>query len=226
MEHASPRASSTVENYLKAIYVLEKRNEGQLVPLGLLAERLGVTAGTATTMAKRLDKSGLVQYESRAGVRLKPPGEELALDVLRRHRLVELFLVEVLDFDWGEVHEEAEILEHTISQRLLERIDRKLGYPKLDPHGDPIPDAAGNVTSRDLVPLSECEPQPVKIARITDQSPEFLRFLESRNLVPGTELEIVEQDEVADLVTLSCANAGQVQVGISAAAKILVSRQG
>ena len=200
MDDARPRASSTVENYLKAIYSLEQKREGELVPLGLLAESLGVTAGTATTMAKRLHNSGLVHYESRAGVRLNPPGQELALDVLRRHRLVELFLVEVLDFDWGEVHEEAEVLEHTISQRLIEKIDRKLGYPKLDPHGDPIPDASGNYTSRNLVPLSDCEPGTVRIARITDQSPEFLKFLEKQGLVPGTTLEVTERDEVADLI--------------------------
>src|SRR4051794_10565100 len=138
--------SSTVENYLKQIY-LEQQDAGaaDLVPMGRLASAMGVVPGTATSMIKTLADSGLVQYEPRGGVRLTHGGEQLALHVLRRHRLVELFLVKVLGLDWSEVHAEAEELEHAISDKVLEKIDAILGKPRVDPHGDPIPLANGKV---------------------------------------------------------------------------------
>ncbi|MEZ5289367.1 MAG: metal-dependent transcriptional regulator, partial [Vicinamibacterales bacterium] len=131
--------SSTVENYLKAIFLGEAQlTEGQrLVPMGQLAAALGVAPGTATTMIKALSESGLVDYEPYNGVRLSPAGEKLAALVLRRHRLIELFLVRVMGLGWDEVHDEAEQLEHVVSDRLIERIDEMLGRPAVDPHGDP-----------------------------------------------------------------------------------------
>src|SRR5688500_15795687 len=133
--------SSTVENYLKAVFLGESQlAEGQrLLPMGQLANSLGVAPGTATTMVKALAESGLVEYEPYNGVRLTPAGSRLAALVLRRHRLVELFLVQVLGMRWDEVHEEAELLEHVVSDRLIERIDELLGHPEVDPPGDPIP---------------------------------------------------------------------------------------
>src|ERR1019366_4736493 len=150
--------SSTVENYLKAIY------QGQsalppgerLVPMGQVAAALGVTRGTATTMVKALSESGLVEYEPYSGVRLSAAGETLAGLVLRRHRLVELFLVAVMGMSWAEVHEEAELLEHVVSERLIERMDDMLDHPTHDPHGDPIPTPEGAIAARKLDNLLTC----------------------------------------------------------------------
>src|SRR3954465_2141613 len=139
--------SYTVENYLKAIYQAQSglADPDALVAMGHLASALGVVPGTATTMVKALADSGLARYEPYAGVRLTPAGEKLAALVLRRHRLVELFLVKVMGMSWTEVHEEAEQLEHAVSDRLIDRIDEMLGRPEVDPHGDPIPSAEGTV---------------------------------------------------------------------------------
>src|SRR5215510_9393285 len=138
--------SSTVENYLKAIYLGTHAPPGaepRLMAMGQLAAALGITPGTATTMVKTLAESGLVKYEPYAGVALTRAGRRLAGLVLRRHRLVELFLVQVMGFRWDEVHEEAEQLEHVVSDRLIDRMDDMLGRPGVDPHGDPIPDSKG-----------------------------------------------------------------------------------
>ncbi|MGH7179941.1 MAG: metal-dependent transcriptional regulator, partial [Tepidisphaeraceae bacterium] len=135
--------SSTVENYLKRIYLEQQATSSHLVAMGKLAAAMGVVPGTATSMVKALADSGLVDYEPREGVKLTRGGEQLALHVLRRHRLVELFLVKFLGLDWSEVHEEAEQLEHAISDKVLEKIDALLERPSVDPHGDPIPPAHG-----------------------------------------------------------------------------------
>src|SRR5919106_1169984 len=135
--------SHTVENYLKAIFQAQTAltRADALVPMGQLASALGVVRGTATTMVKALAESGLVRYEPYAGVRLTQAGEKLASLVLRRHRLIELFLVKILGMSWTEVHDEAENLEHAVSDRLIDSIDEMLGRPAVDPHGDPIPDS-------------------------------------------------------------------------------------
>src|SRR6187397_2868131 len=167
-----PLPSSTVENYLKAIYQaqlpLERR--GDLVPMGQLAGALGVVPGTATTMVKTLAESGLVKYEPYAGVRLTGSGEKLAALVVRRHRLIELFLVKVMGMSWTEVHDEAEHLEHAVSDRLIDRIDEMLGRPQVDPHGDPIPDADGTVARPTYDTLMTCPlNQPMRVSRVSDQ---------------------------------------------------------
>src|SRR6187397_62799 len=140
--------SSTVENYLKTIYLGSVGSDGKearLLPMGQLAAAVGVTPGTATTMVKTLAESGLVEYEPYAGVALTAAGHKLAALVLRRHRLVELFLVQVIGYSWDEVHDEAEQLEHVVSERLIDRMDEMLGKPEVDPHGDPIPNSEGRV---------------------------------------------------------------------------------
>src|SRR5215475_9876485 len=150
--------SSTVENYLKAIYASAARLEAgqRLVPMGQLAAAVGVAPGTATTMVKALAESGLVEYEPYSGVALTPAGQKLAALVLRRHRLIELFLVRVMGYAWDEVHDEAEQLEHVVSDRLIDRIDEMLGRPTHDPHGDPIPDSHGAIAQRRLDSLLTC----------------------------------------------------------------------
>src|SRR5688500_16239808 len=154
--------------------------------MGRLAAAMGVVPGTVTTMVKALGDAGLVEYEPRGGVRLTRHGEQLALHVLRRHRLVELLLVQVLGLDWSEVHAEAEELEHVISEKVLERIDAVLGHPTVDPHGDPIPSAKGKVDSSRLTSLAACEVgKPLKVARVVDQAVAFLQFVERRVLRPS-----------------------------------------
>src|SRR5215212_8927890 len=145
--------SSTVENYLKTLYSQQQHAGGGLVSMGAVAAAMKVAPGTATAMVKALADAGLADYEPRGGVRLSAKGEKLALHVLRRHRLVELFLVEVVGLDWAEVDEEAEELEHAISDKVLAKIDELLKFPQVDPHGDPIPSSKGKLPSRTLASL-------------------------------------------------------------------------
>ena len=215
--------SSTVENYLKSIYLHQDPDGTSLVPMGQIAASLGVTPGTATTMVKALAESGLVLYEPYTGVRLSPAGEKLAALVLRRHRLVELFLVQVMGMSWDEVHEEAEQLEHVVSERLIERMDEMLGRPEADPHGDPIPDADGAVRQRELHTLLTCPLHiPVTVTRVTDQDAEFLRFIESHELKPGQSIEVEARDPLADSVRLRGRDDRRMTIGARAASKLLV----
>ena len=220
-----PLSSFTVENYLKAIFQaqLHLPRRSDLVPMGQLAAALGVVPGTATTMVKTLAESGLVKYEPYAGVRLTASGEKLAALVVRRHRLIELFLVKVMGMSWTEVHDEAEHLEHAVSDRLIDRIDEMLGRPEVDPHGDPIPDPEGVLERRPLDSLLSCPlGEPVTISRVTDQDPEFLRFIERRELKPGTVVAVEERDPAADSVRLRGGADRAVTIGARAASKVLV----
>jgi DtxR family transcriptional regulator, Mn-dependent transcriptional regulator len=216
-------ATSTVENYLKALYDEQQSAGGGLVATGAVAASMNVTPGTATAMVKALAESGLVDYEPRGGVRLSSKGEKLALHVLRRHRLVELFLVDVLGLDWSEVDVEAEVLEHAISDKVLAKIDELLKYPQVDPHGDPIPSSKGKLPSRTLASLVECDlGTPVRVARVMDQNPAFLQFVDRHHLKPGTELIVRHREAIADAVAITSKNHPALTLGTSAAAKILV----
>ncbi|HET6960559.1 MAG TPA: metal-dependent transcriptional regulator [Vicinamibacterales bacterium] len=216
--------SSTVENYLKAIHQGQSAlgPDQRLVPMGQVAVALGVTPGTATTMVKALAESGLAEYEPYSGVRLSASGERLAGLVLRRHRLVELFLVQVMGMSWADVHDEAEQLEHAVSERLIDRIDEMLGHPTHDPHGDPIPDQDGAISTRHLDSLLTCPlGTPLKVTRITDQDPAFLRFIESNGLKPGERIEVTSRDDAADAVVLRLKDR-PITIGARAASKLLV----
>ena len=221
-------ASATVENYLKHAFVLQQQGDGDaLVSMGRLAGAVGVTPGSATAMAKTLAEAGLLEHEPRAGVRLTTAGERLALGVLRRHRLIEQFLVEVLGMDWAEVHAEAEELEHAVSDKVLDRIDRLLGHPKADPHGDPIP--AANACSEGpasvVGSLADCPlGEPLAVARVLDQSPEFLQLLDRRGLVPGAGVQVDEREEAADAVVVRPVGKRRATLGVAAARKVLVRR--
>lgn len=216
-------ASSTVENYIKGIYLEQQGLPGELVAMGKLATRMGVVPGTATSMVKALSESGLVEYEPRGGTRLTAGGERLALHVLRRHRLVELFLVEVLGLSWTEVHEEAEALEHSVSDKVIERIDAVLGHPGVDPHGDPIPSASGTIQRPRLLSLADCKAgMETMVKRIADQNPEFLSYLDQVGLAPGASLELVENNPQAGAVTVKPGSRARVTLGSVAAAKVLV----
>jgi len=215
--------SSTVEDYLKQIYLEQQHAPDELVSMGKLASAMGVVPGTATTMIKTLADSGLVIYEPRTGTKLTPGGRQLALHVLRRHRLIELFLVKVLGLDWSEVHAEAEHLEHAISDKVLERLDALLGNPSVDPHGDPIPTAKGKLTHLRLDSLADCEVgKPLRVSRVTDQEPQFLQFVERCGLMPGVNVTVEKRESYADSVTVCPQSKSSVTLGTSAAEKILV----
>lgn len=217
--------SSTVENYMKVILLNQKdlRADNDRVPMGHVASALGVTPGTATTMIKAMAESGLVDYEPYHGVRVTSSGHRLAALVLRRHRLVELFLVEVMGLSWADVHEEAELLEHVVSDRLIERMDVMLGHPTLDPHGDPIPSPEGTIEERALESLLTCPLNtPVTVARVSDQDAAFLRFVETSGLKPGQSVEVRTRDHAADAVCLLGRDHHPITMGTRAASKLLV----
>lgn len=216
-------ATSTVEDYLKCILLEQERRSGERVPTGQIATALAVTPGTVTAMLKALADSGLVDYEAYAGAELTAHGRQLALHVLRRHRLIELFLVRVLGLDWTEVHEEAERLEHAVSERIVERLDDLLGHPEVDPHGDPIPTAAGKLEAGGSMQLGAMEVGARgRVARVADQVPEFLRLVERLGLLPGVRLRIAARDEAADLIELDLGRGRRVTLGRRAAEKIFV----
>jgi DtxR family transcriptional regulator, Mn-dependent transcriptional regulator len=221
--------SSTVENYLKAIYLgVGALAPGQrLLPMGQLASSLGVAPGTATTMVKTLAEAGLVEYEPYTGVTLTAAGERLAALVLRRHRLIELFLVQVMGFSWDEVHDDAEQLEHVVSDRLIDRIDEMLGRPEVDPHGDPIPDPQGAVKPQNVQSLMTCPLNtPVTVMRVVDQDRMFLRFIESNHLKPGESIEVEARDAASDSVRVRGKDDLRITIGTRAASKLLVQMAG
>ena len=216
-------ASSTVEDYLQRIYLEQAKGDAELVPMGRLAESMGVAPGTATSMVKSLAASRLVHYKPYAGVRLTRNGQRLALRILRQHRVVELFLVEVLGMDWAEVHEEAERLEHAVSDRVLERIHDYLGRPAFDPHGDPIPAADGRLARRKVVPLSgTSRGARCRVARIADQSPAFLRAVGRFGLLPGTDFRVKHHDKEAGTIELVVPPRRSVTVAHEVADRVLV----
>jgi DtxR family Mn-dependent transcriptional regulator len=191
--------------------------------MGRLASAMGVVPGTATSMVKALSDSGLVEYEPRGGVRLTSRGEQLALHVLRRHRLVELFLVKVLGLDWSVVHEEADSLEHAVSDRVLERLDALLGHPTVDPHGDPIPTPKGQLHEPRRTSLADCTVGvPHRVTRVLDQEPEFLQFADRQGLTPGATVAVQKREAAAEAVRIRIGRGEEVSLGLAAAAKILV----
>ena len=215
-------ASITVENYLKHILLLAEETDG-LVSMGALAASLEVVPGTVTTMVKALASEKLVEHRPRQGVRLTEKGRLLALSVIRRHRLVETFLVNVLKMDWASVHMEAEQLEHAISDDVLDRLDALLGRPSTDPHGDPIPSAQGKLSSQVYATLATClVAKPLRIVRITDQSAEFLQFAEQHGLLPGASVRVADRNLAASLVTLKRSSGPSTPLSLAAAGKILV----
>ncbi len=215
-------ASLTIENYVKAIYQIAGP-EGQAAATGKLAEALEVSPGSVTSMLKTLSESGLAEYVPYEGARLTDQGRALALRVLRRHRLIELFLVKTLDLSWDEVHEEAENMEHAVSDLLIDRIDAFLGYPASDPHGDPIPKADGTVprtAGRRLADLAAGE--TFRIERVTDQSSDFLRYLTEAGLRLGAEGRVVANRTSAGVITVAVGK-GETTLAHAVAARLLVN---
>jgi len=215
--------SGTREDYLKALYVLEQADDGALVPMGRLAQVVGITAGTATAMVKSLDRSGLLVYQPRQGVRLTDAGRNVAIGVLRRHRLVELFLVQHLGLNWAEVDQEAERLEHAISDRVLDCLDAFMGFPSYDPHGDPIPDAMGRMRERSLTPLSTCMAgASLRVAQVNDHDGDFLLFVEKASLKPGRQVHVHARDDQAQTMTIVPEDHAPLTLAMASATRILV----
>jgi DtxR family Mn-dependent transcriptional regulator len=185
--------SPAIQDYAKAIYALEQR-EGGPVSTNALADRLDVTPGSASGMVRRLCELGLVSHAPYHGVQLTPAGERVALEVLRHHRLLELYLATSLGVPWDRVHDEAEVLEHVLSEELEALIADKLGNPTHDPHGDPIPTADLVVEERPTQRLADLEPGDTgRLVRVSDSDPEMLRYLGERGIAPGAQFEIVER---------------------------------
>lgn len=195
-------ASSTEENYLKSLYNLANA-QGE-VNLSDLAGSLQVSLPTANSMVKSLQKSGWVVYEKYKPVTLTKEGQKTAALIIRKHRLMEMFLVKVMNFGWEEVHEVAEQIEHIHAPKFFERMDQMLGFPTVDPHGSPIPDPQGKVTPLSYTPLSYAKPgQKVQLAALTNSSTEFLEFLNSRNLSLGTQLSILSKESYDQSMVVS-----------------------
>lgn len=212
--------SEAIEDFLKTVYLLQQ--EAARVQTSMLADALGITAPSTTEMAKKLAKANLVVHEPYRGIRLTPVGERIALEIVRNHRLLELFLVQALGYAWDEVHEEAERLEHAVSERLIHRIAEYLGDPRYDPHGDPIPSPEGDIQKRELTPLAEW---PVgekgRVARLRDQSPDMLRYLADKGLVIGAEVRVVKSDPFDGPLTLEVGASEQV-IGLHVAHYVLM----
>lgn len=216
-------ASLTVENYVKTIALIAGRDHtDERVGTGEIAAALSVSPGTVTGMLKTLSESSLATYTPYEGVKLTTTGRQLAMKVIRRHRLLELFLVQTLHMPWDEVHEEAEHMEHAASERLIDRIDAFLGHPSVDPHGDPIPRADGSVAETEGIPLAKLpRGQQFRVVRVVDQDPAFLRYLSECGLDLNATGELTENRPEAGALVFRLRDR-TVALGHSAAAKVLV----
>lgn len=195
--------SQAVEDYIKTIYTLESENEVKGVSTTKIAESLNVSSASVTNMIKKLAKLGLVSYESYYGTKLTNAGRKIALEIIRHHRLLELYLKEVMGYSWDEVHDEAEKLEHHISEQFEDKIAELLNHPTHDPHGDPIPSKDGVMPEIVSEPLTEAEiGDKLILGRVTNQEPDLLRYLEKKGLIPGIELEVIEKAPFKGPVTI------------------------
>jgi len=197
------RPSEAIQDYAKAIYALQRRADGHPVATTDLAERLRVTPASVSAMLKKLAERGLVEHVPYRGVLLTEAGERVALEVLRHHRLLELYLAEHLGVPWDRVHEEAEALEHVISEDLEARIAAKLGEPTHDPHGDPIPSVDLQIDEGDARALESLEAGATgRFVRVSDSDPEMLRYLDSRGVRLGDALEVVDRQPFGGPLTV------------------------
>ncbi len=208
-----PEVSNAVQDYAKAIWSLAQRDD-EPVSTSAIAERLDVSPASASAMVKRLESMGLVEREPYHGVQLTRAGERVALEVLRHHRLLELYLAEALGMSWDRVHAEAEVLEHAISPALSELIAAKLGNPTHDPHGDPIPTADGEIHELPTLALADLEPGARGVfVRVSDSDPDMLRYLAERGIAPGDHFEVLEREPFEGPLTLRFGEARHVLGG-------------
>lgn len=213
-------STQSVEDFVKAIYKLQQDSER--VSTNALAEERGISAPSVTDMAQRLVDAGLVDYRKYYGVRLTEAGETMALKVIRRHRLLELYLVRELGYLLHEVHIEAENLEHAVSDRFVEAIARKLGHPEFDPHGDPIPAVDGTMTQRTLQTLAELDLHlPARVSRFGDMTPEMLQYILERGFKLNLPIRVIARDPFEGPITILLDNVERV-IGHTIANAILV----
>ena len=206
-------ASSTVEQYIKTIYHESSRRDDEILPMKHLSQAMGVTPGTATSMVKHLAQRKLLIYLPRRGVALTPQGQKLAITIIRRHRLIETFLEQVLGYDWGEVHDDAERLEHAVSDRFIERLDTYLGFPQADPHGAPIPTAQGEITVPATATLDQQEVgEPVTISRVDASDPLFLELLKDNLVTPGEVFVVEDRNDLAGTISLRHESSGNTLI--------------
>lgn len=211
-----------VQDYLKAIYLLTRADEA--VGTSAIADRLGVAPGSVTGMLKRLGQQGLVEHERYQGARLTSTGRREAIRMIRRHRVLELFMVEVLGYTWDQVHAEAELLEHAVSDGMVDRMARVLGDPESDPHGHPIPSSAGQISTTELPTLAELEPgDHATLRRVSDEDPEALRYLARLNLIPGVALEVLERTPLRGPIRVRV-GAAEEMIGLELAARLRVEK--
>jgi DtxR family transcriptional regulator, Mn-dependent transcriptional regulator len=216
-------ASLTTENYVKVIYQTCSAQGERAAGTGQIAASLGVSPGAVTSMLRTLNDSGLAEYTPYEGVKLTDQGLKLALRVVRRHRLIESFLVQTLGFSWDEVHAEAEELEHAVSDLLVDRIERFLGHPSVDPHGDPIPTADGEMPAAESTCLARWPVGPMfELVRVLDQSPDFLRYLSDRRLALGACGFLIQRQAEAEVITVRIGDL-ESTLSATAAEKILVA---
>jgi DtxR family Mn-dependent transcriptional regulator len=219
-------ASLTVENYAKTIYQIIASQDGRAASTGQIATALGVAPGTVTSMLKTLDAARLATHKPYEGVSLTRAGRMLALRMIRRHRLIELFLLRTLEMSWDEVHDEAEHMEHAVSDLLIDRIDAFLGHPDVDPHGDPIPRGeamtmqAADAETRSLADVTDGS--RFRLSRVLDQSSEFLRYLTDSGLTLGTVGEVERNPDGAGLMRIRLGRQS-LSLALDAAGKIVVT---
>jgi DtxR family Mn-dependent transcriptional regulator len=205
--------SNAVQDYAKAIWTLAQRST-EPVSTSAIADRLEVSPASASAMVKRLEALGLATREPYHGVRLTPSGERVALEVVRHHRLLELYLADALGMSWDRVHEEAEVLEHAISPELSELIATKLGDPTHDPHGDPIPTRDGHIDDEPTRSLADLEPGDRGLfVRVSDSDPDMLRYLAERGIAPGDRFEVLEREPFEGPLTVRFADGTHVLGG-------------
>ncbi|MGB0524693.1 MAG: metal-dependent transcriptional regulator [Flammeovirgaceae bacterium] len=213
--------SSAEENYLKAIYKLSEKSE--VVSTNAIAELLKTSPASVTDMLKKLDGKHAVNYIKYKGAQLSESGKKSALWLIRKHRLWEVFLVEKLNFKWDEVHEVAEQLEHIRSKRMIERLDEFLGYPTVDPHGDPIPDAEGKFHSQPAICLSNAALHvSLTVVAVKDSSQAFLKYLDKIEVGIGTEMQVIERIEFDESLELKLDNGRQLLVSHQVSENIMV----
>ena len=209
-------ASPAADDYLKTVYAHTEWQSTPITP-SQLAAKLGIAPSSVTEMVKKLAAAGLVSHQPYGAVRLTDAGRDRALQMLRRHRLIETWLVREFDYAWDEVHDEAEVLEHTISDRLLEGIDARLGRPRFDPHGDAIPDAAGRIDREPFVVLADAATGHAgRVLRVDDRDPELLRTLESAGLAIGGEVVVIPGGLRIDRTDVALPDAAAEVVWLSA----------
>lgn len=215
--------SFTEENYLKAIYKLQQ-NGREIVSNSELCKELGIQSASVTDMLKKMAKKKLIHYEKSKGVKLAAKGKEVAINIIRKHRIWELFLVQKLQFGWEEVHEIAEQLEHVHSEELINRLDTYLGHPKADPHGDPIPSSNGELSQIQRITLSEVEDKKnCQVVGVKDSSTLFLQYLQQVNIAIGTKIKVIERFAFDGSIIIKLKKGEQMSISKKFADNVLVT---